>query len=202
MGGLFKAGSRLIAVAAALAVVFATLFYAAHPHQSEAREPSWMMPGDNGCSGVHIGHDLVLTANHCVAGGYDKAAFELLWGSAAYDVALLRSNEPMNRDAARLACREVVIGEPVYAMTYPGLRGAKRVLWRSEGLVGSLPLPRLMEWKHAVLMNLSASHGSSGGPIYAANGDVLGLVVGGFTPWGNMTIAVPSSVLCRLVGRF
>lgn len=160
-------------------------------------------------SGVHIGGGYVLTAQHVVASSLEapkdkplpvtiraddgsEAEGEVLWASAGYDVALVKVYTAAS--AADLDCRPLVVGETVMAWGNP-----LTLQWaRSWGRV-STDEQEISRWPRAVAMDAAVMPGSSGGPIFDEDGDVVGLVVAMNTSGPGYSFVVPATVICELL---
>ncbi len=171
--------------------------------------------GRSRCSAVAIGDGYFLTAAHCTVVPlalkrvienddpllkeihFDK--LEVMFSNSKYDVALLYF-EDSKTPTSPLICRAPRIGERVLAISTPGgMEGT-----HSWGRVAGASIAyneRGAAWYEITPINIMAANGSSGGPVYSANGAVLGIIVGGPTPYGNFTYMVPASVICRVLGR-
>ncbi len=167
------------------------------------------------CSGVAIGGGYFLTAAHCtkrplslkrVIENDDPTkkeiffdALEVMLSNKKYDVALLYLDGNKHQTSP-LICRAPRVGERVMAITTPrgmeGIHSWGRVAGVSRGYNN-----RGTAWDEMTPLNLMAGNGSSGGPVYSANGAVLGLVVGGESPFGNFTYMVPATIICKVLGR-
>lgn len=167
-------------------------------------------------SGVNIGGGIVLTAGHVGKGQKSVAikdsngivhAADVLWVNEAYDVAALKY-DGTDIESAHLSCRTTSIGEQVVAAGSPGQEDniyIPGVIVSNERASGP--------WTVVVVASLAATGGISGGPVYAADGDVIGLVVGGqigYVPRENneynlsqtgLAYVVPASAICGLLGR-
>lgn len=173
------------------------------------------------CSGTEIGHTasgdgVFLTARHCAAsvetnkvnehmlvsfsdnqGGpfYDAIPVAI---SSTDDVALLLVRNGANvpevkiRDEGRL--RE---GDPIFNVSFP--LGTGKQLFHGEFMRPSFPsLPSEIAsqypmWLHAMPMNLTIAHGSSGSGVFSKKEHALiGVAVGTFQE-GSYNIAIPAS---------
>lgn len=152
------------------------------------------------CSGVHIGNGKILTAAHCTESpqplSINEKKAELIWASKDYDVALLDLEDGSTLPSSFVSCDPLGIGDYVHAIGSPfGI-----VDINTWGKVAGEP--RQMErWKEVIPLNLSAAPGSSGGPVYNEYGEVVALIVAGHVPFGNMMFAVPSTVICSIMGK-
>src|SRR5487761_282489 len=178
-----------------------------------------------GCSGVYLGNGLVLTARHCVLSDPSDATSKLndLWvvsfnGQTVKavttsfgednDYAFL-TVEGFKSAAAQLACRAPVLAEPVTVIGHPFL-----VLdWAvSTGIVSTnRPLDNdvvfastgkdtlgILGWRYLVAATAPVLPGNSGGPVFDANGDVIGVLVAGF---GSFSGFIPMSAICAELPR-
>lgn len=164
--------------------------------------------GGNG-SGVMLEGGYILTAAHVARispdaimistdGGEDTTLVDVLWISNDYDLALLRVRDKafvQTVAPASIACRTAKIGEDITAEGNPmGVRFVKQ--W---GKVGS-KVQSIGHWLEAFSIGAPLAPGMSGGPVYDAEGRVVGINVG-VAPVGGFYIAVPSSTACMLMGR-
>jgi S1-C subfamily serine protease len=165
-------------------------------------------------SGVHIGNGFILTAAHVV----DKKDMdfdikfddqgvaedvEVMWINTKYDIALLRIVDSTGVESRDLNCVDPAIGDPITVEGNP--LGFEFVT--SYGHVGStvqtVYWPIFSEnvaWQAAYAIDADASPGNSGGPVYDANGDIVGIVVGR-APGEALRWAVPASTVCNLLGQ-
>lgn len=161
-------------------------------------------------TGVHIGGGLVLTAAH-VVGAADamelsdsrkrKQKATVLWASKAYDVALVRIDDPGAIAASPLNCSAALdVGAKVAALGNP----LNLTFIRTWGRVGA-GVEERGPWKRAFVADLTVAPGSSGGPVFNSQDEVVGLTVG-ITSMGGLapfpfTYIVPASAVCMLMGR-
>lgn len=156
-------------------------------------------------SGVHIGNGLFLTAAHVVKDdtafkvviGESETDAELLWLSAAYDVALLHADVEPRPPAVSLACAALRVGEAVYAVGNPFDLGVVTL----RGTVAADTEERAF-WREAALLDMTVGAGMSGGPLFNLAGVLRGLVVGGYGgPISSISVVVPAETICRLLAR-
>ena len=163
-------------------------------------------------SGVHIGNGLVLTAAHVVVGATGVTVKlsdgqilkgDVQWAAKAQDVALIRVEHPERMGVANLECRDMVIGEEITVYGNP----LNIDYMRTYGRVGGAPRSA-SPWESVIPSDISVAPGNSGGPVFDADGDVIGVLVGGaVTRLGmggsfvGMSYFVPSRTICRLLAR-
>ena len=179
------------------------------------------LPGGAHGSGFHVGGGIIITAAHVVR-GYVVGSIEwedggrregtMLWETALYDVGAIQVADAPTA-AANIECRNPGIGEKLTAYGNPG---GDNFLAIPATVVGK-PRPRAPNWQTVVPLSLGAQGGISGGPVFDADGDVVGIVVGApiallsrsLDPQGiedydlsNTGVAymVPGSVLCSVLG--
>lgn len=181
-------------------------------------------------SGVYIGNGIIITAAHVVDGAPrsrvevqpgvttdgpptvrlisdlgDVQDGEVLWINKEYDIAAVRPSNARRFTAAKLAGREPDLGEALVAEGNPA--GVQFI--QMHGYVSGDARPFLPNWKSGFVTDMTVISGMSGGGIYDQFGDVIGITVGAFDPHGaqgqtaqgGMGFAVPSSVVCSLLGR-
>ena len=162
-------------------------------------------------SGVHIGDGFIVTAAHLVGdakevqlkqkGGALRKA-DVLWVNKANDIALLRTSSA-GIGVAKLACRAVNAGDPIVAYGNP----LKIEFVAAYGKIAGDPR-ETEPWKSVYVTDITTVMGQSGGPVYADNGDLIGITVGvmaapiGFS--GSLVgygYVVPSTSVCELLAR-
>ncbi len=153
-----------------------------------------------GCSGVLVdGPDLVLTAEHCVAGG---ATYDLRFSDGSRRTGWVAGVDH-DADQALLLLEEPVAVKPLALVPKPPIAGT--VLF----FAGNPDHPRFQEAKlertgrcpslpalgDALFTTINGIPGDSGAPIVDAATRVVGLVHGG----AQCHIATPSETLRRLI---
>lgn len=182
-------------------------------------------------SGVYIGHGVIITAAHVVGDAPravigndqegkpiygpptvklisdlgDVQTGEVLWINKVYDIAAVRPSNAKRFTAANLACRDAIVGEGIAAEGNPV--GVQFITM--HGYVSGEARELQPQWKSAFVTDMTTISGMSGGPTYDEFGEVIGITVGAMDPHGEvgkaasagMGFAVPSSVVCGLLGR-
>jgi len=161
-------------------------------------------------SAVHIGNGYYITAMH-VVGTETKVKIKtddgllsdatVLWGNKAHDIALVRG--PDDVASADLDCRVADEGEVISARGNP----IDLEFINAGGHVAGIERP-IGPWASALPVDMTIVMGMSGGPVFDADGDVIGIMVGVLVaPMGfggsltGMGTIVPSSAVCSLLGR-
>jgi S1-C subfamily serine protease len=165
-------------------------------------------------SGVSLPGGVVLTAAHVVTGATTVSlkltdgktvGAEVMWASPAHDVALLRTDASI--PAARLSCDEASVGDEVRAVGAP--LGVEFI--SSFGRIAGKSRP-IGQVKSVLVTDITTINGNSGGPLFNSAGEVVGISsMIMLAPLGDKRaptpsttgfgFAVPSSVICRLMGR-
>lgn len=200
--------SIAVAILAMIALAFGAYAYApAHPTLPGSTVKIVMEQGHG--SGVHIGNGYVVTAAHVVGDKTPRVKLDdgseqeavVMWTNKAHDIALLRTARTMS--ASALDCRVAANGERVEA------RGNPTVLEfvSSTGRVAGVER-EFGPWARVLPVDMTIVMGMSGGPVFAADGRVVGISVGvlvapvGFaaslTGFGAI---VPSAAVCELLAR-
>ena len=128
------------------------------------------------------------------ADGHIRSA-ELLWMSPTYDVALLRV-VGLKAPVTPLECSAAIVGQQIKAVGNPGPYNFAHTWGRI-----SAGAEERFRWKSAILVDVAAGPGSSGGPVFNMRGYVVGLVVGYHEAIPGVMIVVPSSTVCELLAR-
>ncbi|MBY3263890.1 trypsin-like peptidase domain-containing protein [Rhizobium laguerreae] len=172
-------------------------------------------------SGVHIGDGLIITAAHVTKGAGkvaiksasgESGAATVLWANTDYDIALLRTDLKI-AGASKLDCRTAVLGEQVQSSGNPSQLEFVSSFGRIAG-----GARELKPWKTVLITDVTMVMGQSGGPLFEADGRVIGINVGvmpitskvGEDDKGNDIFAtsitgygtaVPSSAVCLLLAK-
>jgi S1-C subfamily serine protease len=193
----------ITAFLAACYAICASLAHADVPPPPKAEPTVVILTGDSQGSGVYIGDGVFVTAAH-VVGGDTLPDIELsdgrkLIGHVIFvdhraDLAFLSVDKAVDIDAAKLACRQAMLGEEVMVRGTPvGVRFIST--W---GRIAGQPR-QLADWQTVVPVNISAAPGNSGGPMFDAQGKVLGILVGIGRSSGStfISLSVPSLSVCK-----
>lgn len=162
-------------------------------------------------SAVHIGNGYYLTAAHVTGDRKemkiktalgDEGTASVLWASKQYDIALVKSGDPLLIGTANLDCRELENGEAIWLKGNP----LNLEFITTSGFVAGAELS-LGPWKAARPVDASLAGGMSGGPVFDAEGKLVGINVGGMVQRMGMggsfvgiSYIVPSSAICGLMG--
>lgn len=201
-----------LAIALSSAAYFAAPTVAAYtaPPATDAATVKVILKNGHG-SGVHIGNGFVVTAAHVAE---DASTVELktkdgkirpadvLWVNKAYDIALLRTS-PKMLPAAHLDCRTAPAGAAIEAIGNP----LSVEFVSAYGKIAGAPRPT-GPWKSVFITDITTVQGQSGGGVFAASGDLVGITVGVMgVPMGfsaslvGYGFVVPSTDVCALLGR-
>jgi serine protease Do len=174
-------------------------------------------------SGVHLGNGLILTAAHVTTGEQritvkgeqgQKVDGKVLWFNKDYDIALVETS--YTGPSAQLTCSVQRVGAVMRLVGYPKSMG----LVRTWGHI-SASVSKRAYWNESYLVDIASLPGNSGGPMFDSRGRVAGILVGGsisevlvpkhkgkgfvpevgFVSNVGYSYAVPSSTVCRLMGR-
>lgn len=140
----------------------------------------------SGCgSGVFIADDVILTAAHCIRGEKSflielsdgtKLKSENFWIDKKEDIAFVFV-EAGELHIAKVSSVSVSIGDLVYLVGRPQADLFKFSL--TKGIISHTDrdLPD-MGWKDLLQTDAEGGPGSSGGPLYNSDGDIVGMYVG------------------------
>ena len=200
----------LALLAIAYLVFSANSLATAHParveHQSSAHVKIINEMGGHG-SGVHIGDGYILTAHHVLV-GYVRAQVksddgaiqtgEVLWSNSKYDVALIRADK-YDLATAPLNCAP---SQPGQHVTLHGNPEGLEFVYTAGEIVGLMQ--RFGGLYEGVPVNAAFIPGQSGGGLIGDDGSVVGIASQALvTNFGiaQMGLMVPSTTICRLMGR-
>lgn len=164
-------------------------------------------------SGVHVGNGMIMTSAHVVGDlkvvsikieSGKIASARVLWTNKEYDVAALTTK--MELPAAELNCAEMPVGADIEAVGNP----LRAEFVSSFGKIAGKPR-EVEELDSVYVTDISVIGGMSGGPQFH-NGKVVALTTaimiapleahGSYYPTAvGLGYAVPSSVVCKLLGR-
>lgn len=160
-------------------------------------------------SGVYIGNNMIVTAAHVVGDAKsvkvksdigDIQDAQVLWRNTDYDIAAIWPANSRRFNEARLDCRVAAVGERISAAGNP--LGAEFITM--HGYVSGAARQAGDAWKEVLITDMTTLPGMSGGPVYSETGEVVGITVGTATTQNvpvGLGMAVPSSVVCSLLGR-
>lgn len=163
-------------------------------------------------SGFYIGKGKIITAAHVVentnivkikASDGRIIYGRVMWASKSRDVAMISIAESAMIKPANLTCTSPPVGAEFYSVGNPG--GIEFVtIW---GRVAS-DTKRRWRWYRAYITDEGFIPGQSGSPIFNMGGSVIGMAAGVWdhregasVTLTDIGIAVPSSVICNLMGR-
>lgn len=154
-------------------------------------------------SGFFVRPGIIVTNWHLVK-NVSKVSFALIgkkeWFSGAIvasdkenDLALIRVVDDVNAPSLPLGDGSAVaIGERVYAVGNPeGFEGTF-----SEGIISGI---RVLNNRRLMQFTAPVSHGSSGGPLISAKGEVVGITVATYSDGQNLNFAIPVGYLKSVI---
>lgn len=157
-------------------------------------------PSALGSAFVVAPHLLITNAHVADAGspvlavGPIRVPLKVLRSDEKNDLALLSVDIDLTSTPLALASAQATPGEEVFAIGNP--EGLENTI--SQGIVSGL---RKMGDRDLVQITSPISHGSSGGPILNANGEVVGVAVGMLEDGQNLNFAVPVSFVRALMAQ-
>jgi S1-C subfamily serine protease len=214
-----------LAALAGIAVATSTVGAPVKPDKPAPKLASPMVYIDMGClpaedeetpphcgmgSGVDIGHGFILTAAHVANSteGFKEEdlkvkdslgrehATELLWANHTYDVALLRVGDPDTIAGAHLSGRLLRQGEKLSFQGNPfDIQDVT-----TYGRVVKSVIEKQGPWAAANIVDGAIAPGMSGGPVWDAGGNVVGINVGVIKGSG-LGFIVPGHVINALLGH-
>lgn len=200
--------SIAVALVAIIALVFGAYAYTPAAPTLPGSTVKIVLDAGHG-SGVHIGNGYIITAAHVVGDKIPKVKLDdgseqdavVMWTNRAHDIALLRTASTMS--ASALDCRVAANGERVTAKGSPTVLEFVSSAGRIAGAEREFG-----PWARVLPVDMTIVMGMSGGPVFAADGRVVGISVGvlvaslGFTPsLTGFGAVVPSAAVCELLAR-
>jgi len=164
-------------------------------------------------SGVSLGNGFIITAAHVVGDVKSvkvksRAGTEVdgavLWVSKAYDIALVRAEQSWQ--GAKLDCGVAHVGDQISAVGNPLGLDFITAYGRIAG-----DAREQGPWKLVYVTDMTTVMGQSGGPVFSAKGELIGITVGVISAPMKFKedyihsivgfgFIVPSSVVCELMG--
>jgi S1-C subfamily serine protease len=151
---------------------------------------------------------LILTAAHVVKDGETVTLIRsdgselkavTVWRAPAEDVAILRITDGTMPEA-RMSCALPKPGEPIEIVGNPG----PLTFITLRGFVASSVNVR-GPWRVAHILDATAMGGVSGGGVFDTRGRLIGILVGayasGISPQSGISVMVPASEICLMMGR-
>ena len=178
--------------------------------EAKPSQSSVMVKLSNGHgTGVHTSAGFILTAAHVVGTtptvtviekDGTKTLADVRWTSKRQDIALLKPRMEIETAKSALHCRDVVQGEPIYTIGNP----QPEFFAYTRGFVATSKPETKGMWHDLITMDMTIVPGNSGGPVYDADGFLVGIVVavglygmgGGIT---GVSYMVPVNTLCDLL---
>lgn len=164
-------------------------------------------------SATHIGGGFFVTAAHVVGAkdtmnvktdGGQLGSATVLWSNKEYDIALIHSNIK-NIDAASIDCRTPKKHEEVRMSGNP----VNIEFIDTWGRVAGSAIEARPQWANVITVDGTLGPGMSGGGVFDADGDLVGVNVGGVSvPIGfsasliPISFVVPAETVCFLMGRY
>ena len=163
-------------------------------------------------SGFFVADDMIATnwhvadnANEIEVQTFDgKKCTGKLWvASPRHDLAIIKLKEPYGKNRiVKIRSAQAQELETIYVCGHPE---ALSFSWSSGTVANSkrvLP-PEIQDAPKCALIQLNAaiSHGSSGGPMFDAEGNLLGIVTGQWEEGQNLNFAIPTEHLLELIKK-
>lgn len=146
----------------------------------------------------------------------------VLWLNADLDLAVVVTDVDLPKLRA-LRCEDPTPGEPVTIVGYPNIHGfSPRGATITRGIVSTIVQYNSRTREEFYIVDSAVMGGNSGGPVFDRNGRVVGIAVAHYGTWFKLppedakqdkakpkqmfipstyTVVVPSSTLCRVLGR-
>jgi uncharacterized protein (TIGR02145 family) len=153
-------------------------------------------------SGFFVSPNIIVTNFHVIEGASEVYCYSnnsatkyKIEGYLAFDKSvdlILLKVSGLNRTAVKRATSPISPGQKIYVIGSP--KGLPASI--SDGLISGL---RDFEGIKLIQITAPISHGSSGGPVLNANGELIGVSVGQYEDGQNLNFAIPKSYLESLL---
>ena len=160
-----------------------------------------VITADGSGSCFYIKQDNIWVTNYHVVAGHRQVTLEnqeldrylanVIFVNPVDDIAFLKSEYRLTDypGIPYTPGRGVQVSDPVYVLGYPyGMPFSV-----TEGIVSSPN--QLMEGRRYIQTDAAVNPGNSGGPVVAADGDLIGITTAKFQEADNMGFAIPAEVL-------
>jgi len=185
---MYATGAAIVAAIVAVSLI-SLISHPAHYRFSSDVKIVMTTDGDidSVCSGVYLGHGVILTAKHCLPAPGDAARIVLddhdragpaidiypEWKSEKSDVATYHMLQDDDIEPAHLTCRLARIGEQIEIVGNP----IHHEFVHTWGRIASMPSSvDDSDDSDEVTLDAQFAPGNSGGPVYTTDGSVLGIV--------------------------
>lgn len=122
-----------------------------------------------------------------------RFAAELIYANPAIDLALLKTEPSKELVPVTFSTQDAFPGEAVYAIGNSKGEGLCIV----EGIVSDVH--RQIGAIDAIMITAPVTHGNSGGPVFNADGQLIGIVQSGRTDVSTMNYVIPIKSICEFL---
>ncbi|HEV3139279.1 MAG TPA: trypsin-like peptidase domain-containing protein, partial [Vicinamibacterales bacterium] len=193
---------HLVAAAASIAVLGA--FNGSIHALQERIDPTKEHLDSTGSGFILTSSGYIVTNHHVIAGatllgvqipGREKAVpAKVVVDDPEDDLAIVKIDGPLGNSPIAFAdAAQVRMGQDIVALGYPLGFELGQTVRTATGTISSLLGPRDKEGLYQV--SAPVQHGNSGGPVFNKDGQLVGVVVSGFTRAQNVNFVIKGSVL-------
>ena len=153
-----------------------------------AQGSGFLIPGQKIATNAHVAK----AGKIYLVIGAAKIPTKLTSIDAYNDLALLTVDIELTASPLSLSGQKASPGDTIYAIGNP--EGLEKTI--SQGLVSGL---REIDGRELIQLSAPISHGSSGGPVFNSNGEVVGVAVGSLADGQNLNFAIPVMYLRKIM---
>lgn len=203
---LYKVFVVLFAMAIGIAMM-PTLSTRVQDEQTIINANVLITDGQGHGSGVYLGNGIILTASHCLGienaciidskGNIYEILEEIYCGDLTEDIGFIRINAKADIPAItnfgkmpKVMDTAYICGTPIDMFLFSNL---------TTGTITKVGIFFPGWWDNVLMADTAAYPGNSGGGVYNKNFELIGILVGGYTGYDNLSIIEPIEDILKMM---